>query len=88
MHNKFPILEERIMEKVYFCGDDHLGLGAYGQSIRYIIEKSDGIVRSNDNESFVMGIDAPWGTGKTDGGSLVLPAGKGKGSGAPGSGSR
>ena len=53
------------MEELYFCGDDYLGLGRYGQGIRHIIEKSDNIVRSNDNDSFVIGINAPWGTGKT-----------------------
>lgn len=53
------------MKKLYFCGDDYLGLGRYGQSIRHIIEKSDHIIRSNDNDSFVIGINAPWGTGKT-----------------------
>ncbi len=53
------------MNDVYFCGDDYLGLGTYGSNIRDIIENSDNIVRSNDNASFVIGIDAPWGTGKT-----------------------
>lgn len=53
------------MEKLFFGGDDYLGLGKYGRSIRHIIDKSDSIVRSNDNNSFVIGINAPWGTGKT-----------------------
>lgn len=53
------------MSDVYFCGDDYLGLGTYGNNIRTIIENSGNIVRSNDNKSFVIGIDAPWGTGKT-----------------------
>ena len=62
MNNKY---REIFMGELYFCGDDYLGLGRYGQSIRHIIEQSDKIVRSNDNDSFVIGINAPWGTGKT-----------------------
>lgn len=52
-------------ECLYFCGDDLLGRGKYAQNLMKIILKCDIFPRSNDNESYVIGIDAPWGSGKT-----------------------
>lgn len=50
---------------LYFCGDDLLGRGTYAQNIKHIVSRCHLYPRSNDNESYVIGIDAPWGTGKT-----------------------
>lgn len=50
---------------LYFLGDDKIGRGKYAQNLMEIILHCDEIKRNNDNESYVIGIDAPWGTGKT-----------------------
>lgn len=50
---------------LYFLGDDKIGRGKYAQNLMEIIRQCDDIKRSNDNKSYVIGIDAPWGTGKT-----------------------
>lgn len=50
---------------LYFLGDDKIGRGRYAQNLMEIIRNCDNIKRNNDNESYVIGIDAPWGTGKT-----------------------
>lgn len=52
-------------EKLYFCGDDLMGRGKYAQNIVKMICKCHTFPKSNDNESYVIGIDAPWGSGKT-----------------------
>lgn len=50
---------------VTFENDDKLGFRKYGDMLLEIIRQSDGQVRSNDNESYVIGLDASWGSGKT-----------------------
>lgn len=50
---------------LYFFGDDKIGRGKYAQNLMEVILTCDEIKRNNDNESYVIGIDAPWGTGKT-----------------------
>ncbi len=50
---------------LYFWGDDKIGRGKYAQNLMEVILTCDEIKRNNDNESYVIGIDAPWGTGKT-----------------------
>lgn len=50
---------------LYFLGDDKIGRGKYAQNLMEVILNCDSINRNNDNESYVIGIDAPWGTGKT-----------------------
>ena len=52
-------------QELYFREDDKLELWTYAQNIKRIIEVCDELPRSNDNESYVIGIDSPWGTGKT-----------------------
>lgn len=52
-------------EKLYFCGDDLMGRGKYAQNLVKMICKCHTFPKSNDNESYVIGIDAPWGSGKT-----------------------
>lgn len=53
------------IRNLYFCGDDKIGMGKYAQNLMDVILNCDEINRNNDNESYVIGIDAPWGTGKT-----------------------
>lgn len=50
---------------LYFCGDDLMGRGKYAQNLKRIITKCHSFPKSNDNKSYVIGIDAPWGSGKT-----------------------
>lgn len=50
---------------LYFCGDDLMGKGKYAQNLKKIITKCHSFPKSNDNKSYVIGIDAPWGSGKT-----------------------
>ena len=57
-------MEDKIKD-LYFCGDDKIGRGKYAQNLMDVILNCDKINRNNDNESYVIGIDAPWGTGKT-----------------------
>ena len=52
-------------DRLYFCGDDLMGRGNYAQNLMKIISKCDTFPKSNDNESYVIGVDAPWGSGKT-----------------------
>lgn len=53
------------IKNLYFCGDDKIGMGKYAQNLMDVILNCDKINRNNDNKSYVIGIDAPWGTGKT-----------------------
>lgn len=53
------------MKDLYFCGDDLMRRGRYAQTLKKIINNCDNYPRNNDNISYVIGIDAPWGTGKT-----------------------
>lgn len=50
---------------LFFCGDDLMGRGKYAQNLKKIISKCHRFPKSNDNKSYVIGIDAPWGSGKT-----------------------
>ena len=56
---------ENNINNLYFCGDDKIGRGKYAQNLMDVILNCDKINRNNDNNSYVIGIDAPWGTGKT-----------------------
>ena len=50
---------------VYLGNDDKLHWDIYAKNLRQIILGCDSYPRSNDNLSYVIGIDSPWGTGKT-----------------------
>lgn len=52
-------------ESLYFCGDDLMGRGKYAQNLKKIITECHNFPKSNDNKSYVIGINAPWGSGKT-----------------------
>ena len=52
-------------ENAYFCGDDLMGKGKYAQNLKKIIDDCKSYPKNNENKSFVIGIDAPWGSGKT-----------------------
>ena len=58
-------LSGRPDEEKSFDRDDRLGLKKYGENIQKIIRRNMSLPRSNDNCSFVIGIDGPWGSGKT-----------------------
>lgn len=49
----------------YFCGDDYMEFSNFAMNMKKIIIECKDYPRNNDNESFVIGINAPWGTGKT-----------------------
>ena len=49
----------------YFCGDDYMEFSNFAMNMKKIILECKDYPRNNDNESFVIGINAPWGTGKT-----------------------
>ena len=51
--------------RLYFCGDDQLQRSIYAQNIKSIIAKCQELPKTNDNNSYVIGINAPWGSGKT-----------------------
>ena len=51
--------------RLYFCGDDQLQRSVYAQNIKSIISKCQDLPKTNDNNSYVIGINAPWGSGKT-----------------------
>ena len=51
--------------RLYFCGDDLIHRGVYAQNIKSIIRDCHTFPKSNDNKSYVIGLDAPWGSGKT-----------------------
>lgn len=57
---------------LFFCGDDLLKRGAYAQNIKKIIDECQTYPKSNDNQSYVIGIDAPWGSGKTHFVSMIV----------------
>lgn len=50
---------------ITFDSFDKLNLKEYGMNLIEIIRQSSTFVKSNDNKSYVIGIDAGWGTGKT-----------------------
>ena len=50
---------------LYFCGDDLMQRGVYAQNIMSIIKNNHSFPRNNDNKSYVIGVNAPWGSGKT-----------------------
>lgn len=50
---------------LYFCGDDYMEFSNFAMNMKKIIIECKDYPRNNDNESFVIGINAPWGTGKT-----------------------
>lgn len=58
-------LSGRPDEEKKFDRDDRLELKNYGESILKIIRRNKSLPRSNDNRSYVIGIDGPWGSGKT-----------------------
>ena len=51
--------------RLFFCGDDLLERGIYAKNLKSIIEKCQDFPKNNDNDSYVIGINAPWGSGKT-----------------------
>ena len=51
--------------RLYFCGDDLIQRGVYAQNIKNIIKNCHTFPKNNDNNSYVIGISAPWGSGKT-----------------------
>lgn len=51
--------------RLYFCGDDLIQRGIYAQNIKSIVKNCNNIPKANDNNSYVIGINAPWGSGKT-----------------------
>lgn len=50
---------------VYFCGNDLIHRSVYACNLKKIVENCHSFPKSNDNKSYVIGINAPWGTGKT-----------------------
>lgn len=58
-------MEQEKKLDVYFGNDDKLHWDIYAKNLRQIILGCDSYPRSNDNLSYVIGIDSPWGTGKT-----------------------
>lgn len=58
-------MNHKTEQELYFKENDKLGLATYANNIKRIIEACDDFPKSNDNEAYVIGIDSPWGTGKT-----------------------
>lgn len=58
-------MKQDVEYEIYFKENDTLDLSTYAQNIKRIIEACDDYPKSNDNEAYVIGIDSPWGTGKT-----------------------
>ena len=50
---------------------DRLNLSEYANSLLNIIRNSSSIPRSNENRSYVIGLDAAWGSGKTTFASML-----------------
>lgn len=53
------------IKELYFDEDDLMDRERYANNLKTIINECKDYPRSNDNLSYVIGIDAPWGTGKT-----------------------
>lgn len=63
---------------LYFGYNDKLNRGTYAKNLKQIILSCDSYPRSNDNLSYVIGINAPWGTGKTTFNQMMINYLKGK----------
>lgn len=53
-------MREKVFEK-----DDRLGRKGYGDFLKHLVLISDKYKREEDEEGYVIAVDAPWGTGKT-----------------------